>query len=158
MTLQKRKARKQIPPRIRNYSSSPAQYNLQVYTIIPSHRLYETVIALSGYQREEGRTKRQIQIQLNVSRMKKDDPTNATDLKYLKDWTISVQGIHVVSSAYRQYTVELNMRKKDPCLMNAFQRRNAGNFKLDDHSEQGTSCYKQDEKKQGVDATKNLLF
>ena len=39
--------------------------------------------------------------------------------------------------------------------MNAFQKRN---FKLDDFIEQGTSCYKQEENGQGVNATKSLFF
>ena len=76
MTLQKRTTRCQISPRTINYESPPTQHNL--YAIILSHRLYKTIIELSGYQREESRSKRQISVQFNASRMKKNDPTLPT--------------------------------------------------------------------------------
>ena len=39
--------------------------------------------------------------------------------------------------------------------MNAFQRRDS---KMDDPIEQGTSCYEQEEKGQGINATKSLFY
>ena len=66
-----------MPSRIINYDSPSTQYN--PFTLIPSYRLYDIVIELSEYQRKEGRTKRQILVQLNAaSRMKKNDPTLTT--------------------------------------------------------------------------------
>ena len=77
MTLHKRITRYRIPSRIMNYDSPPAQCNL--YNLIPSHSLYETVVELSEYQRKEGRTKHQISVQLiSASRMKKNDPMLST--------------------------------------------------------------------------------
>ena len=77
MTLQKRITRYQIQSRILNYDSLQAQYSL--FTPIPSHRLYETVIELLRYQRKEGRSKVRYQPNLMPAGF------YATDLEYLTD-------------------------------------------------------------------------
>ena len=49
-----------------DYDFSPSQFKLK--TTISSHRLYETAMEVSGYQRKG--TKRQISVQLNASKMR----------------------------------------------------------------------------------------
>ena len=79
-----------------------------------------------------------------------EEQSHATDLECLKrlDYFSSRNPPQVVRTDNTRSNFKV--RKEDPSLMNAFQRRN---FKLDDPIEQGTSCYEQE-----VNATKSLLF
>ena len=153
MTLQNKITRRQISFRIMNYDSPPTQYNL--YILIPSHRSYETVIELSGYQRKEGGTKCQILVQLNASRMKKNDPTLPTR-NTLKTRLFQFKE-PTASRAYQQYTFKFETRKKDPSILNAFQKQN---FKLlVDPIKQSISCFEQNEKTdKRVNSTESLLL
>ena len=79
MTLQKRITKIKILSRITNYDFPPG-ITYQVYTLIPSNRLYEVAIELSGYQRKGDSSKRQISVELEASRIKKKYYSN--DLGY----------------------------------------------------------------------------
>ena len=57
---------------------SPGSVIYVLYVLIPFHRLYETVIELSGHHRKEGGTKREISVQLNAGKTKKYAPTLPT--------------------------------------------------------------------------------
>ena len=74
ITLQKRMARKQIPSRILNYDSPSTHYNL--YTLIPSHSLYETGIQLS-HDRKTGQFKMS-----NISRTQRQQVEEKKILRY----------------------------------------------------------------------------
>ena len=68
-----------------DYAFSPSQFKLNI--TISSHRLYETVVKLSGYQRKG--TTRQISVQLNASKMRE----NATTLPI--SYTLNIRLFHL---------------------------------------------------------------
>ena len=99
-----------------DYDFFPSQFKLKI--TISSHRLYETVMEPSGYQRKG--TKRQISVQLNASKMRE----NATTLP--TSYTLQIRLFHVRTThrtCIRAVHVRIKMREENPSVMNAFQKQ-----------------------------------